>query len=209
MKSDNEFESTEFFKKNIRKILQDKRDNLLIPFRKEISNIIAEKFFDTDYYIDSNNILIYYPFRSEVDTTIVIKKALKDDKNIILPRVSGQRLELFYVNDPEKQLKKVAYGIMEPDTALCRKAKISSIDLAVVPGIGFDKNLNRLGYGGGFYDKLLPHIPKGVKKIALCFDIQVIDIIPVSKNDVKVDLLITDTGIYYPQDIFMKWIRLR
>ena len=198
MKNNNEFEGAEFLKKNIRKILQDKRDNLQIPFRKEISKIIAGKFFNTDYYIDANNILIYYPFRSEVDTTIVIKKALKDNKNIILPRVSGQRLELFYVNDPKKQLKKGAYGIMEPNAALCRKAEITGIDLAVVPGIGFDKNLNRLGYGGGFYDKLLPHIPKGVKKIALCFDIQVIDMIPVSKNDIKVDLLITDTGFYYP-----------
>ncbi len=198
MKIDNEFESTEFLKKNIRKLLQDKRDNLLTPFRKKISKIIADKFFDTDYYINSNKILIYYPFRSEVDTTIVIKKALKDDKNIILPQISGQRLELFYVNDLKKQLKKVTYDIMEPNAVLCRKAKISDIDLAVVPGVGFDKNLNRLGYGGGFYDKLLPYIPKGVKKIALCFDIQVIDMIPVSKNDIKVDLLITDTGIYYP-----------
>ncbi len=198
MKNNNEFEGAEFLKKNIRKILQNKRDNLQIPFRKEISKIIAGKFFNTDYYIDANNILIYYPFRSEVDTTIVIKKALKDNKNIILPRISGQRLELFYVNDPKKQLKKGSYGIMEPNAALCRKAEITGIDLAVVPGIGFDKNLNRLGYCGGFYDKLLPHIPKGVKKIALCFDIQVIDMIPVSKNDIKVDLLITDTRFYYP-----------
>ncbi|MDD5622123.1 MAG: 5-formyltetrahydrofolate cyclo-ligase [Actinomycetota bacterium] len=204
MNNDNEFESTGFLKKNIRKILQDKRDNLLIPFRKEVSNIIAEKFFDTDYYTDSNNILIYYPFGSEVDTTIVINKALKDGKNIILPRVSGQRLKLFYVDDTKKQLKRGAYGIMEPNSVLCEKAKISDMDLAVVPGVVFDRNLNRLGYGRGFYDRLLAHIPKRVKKISLCFDIQVIDMIPVSKNDIKVDLLITDTGIYYPQNILMK-----
>lgn len=87
---------------------------------------------------------------------------------------------------------------MEPTASLCRPAKISDIDLAVVPGVGFDKNLNRLGYGGGFYDKLLLNIPDTVKKIALCFDIQVVDRIPVSKNDIKVDLLITNTRIYYP-----------
>ena len=197
MKSDNEFDITGF-KKNFRKIIQDRRDNLLIPFRKKASKAIAEKFFNTAYYINSNSILIYYPFRSEVDTTIVIKKALKDGRNIILPRISGLRLELFYVDDPKKQLKKGVYDIMEPNTVLCRKARISDIDLAIVPGVGFDKNLNRLGYGGGFYDKLLLCIPKGVKKIAFCFDIQVIDRIPVSKDDIKVDLLITDTGIYHP-----------
>ena len=197
MKSDNEFDNTGF-KKNFRKIIQDRRDNLLIPFRKKASKTIAEKFFNTVYYINSTSILIYYPFRSEVDTTIVIKKALKDGRNIILPRISGLRLELFYVDDPKKQLKKGVYDIMEPNAVLCRKARISDIDLAIVPGVGFDKNLNRLGYGGGFYDKLLLCIPKGVKKIAFCFDIQIIDRIPVSKDDIKVDLLITDTGIYNP-----------
>src|SRR4030042_75825 len=198
MKSNNEFDNTEFLKKNFRKIIQDRRDNLLIPVRKKASKTIAEKFFNTVFYINSNSILIYYPFRSEVDTTIVIKKALKDGKNIILPCVSGRRLELFYVDDPKKQLKKGVYDIMDPNAVLCRKARISDIDLAIVPGVGFDKNLDRLGYGGGFYDKLLLCIPKGVKKIAFCFDIQVIDRIPVSKDDIKVDLLITDTGIYNP-----------
>jgi len=198
MKNNNRPIQTGFYKKELRKILQDRRDNLLIAFRKKISKNIAEKFFDTSYYINSSNILIYYPFRSEVDTTIVIKKALKDGKNIILPRVSGHRLELFYVDDPKKQLKKGVYNIMEPNAVLCKKARISGIDLVVVPGVGFDRNLNRLGYGGGFYDKLLQCIPKKVKKIAFCFDIQVIDRIPVSKDDIKVDLLITDTGTYHP-----------
>jgi len=57
--------------------------------------------------------------------------------------------------------------------------------------------LNRLGYGGGFYDRLLPLIPAGVKKIALCFDIQVVDSIPVLEHDIKVDLLITDISTYH------------
>ena len=198
MKSNNESENTEFLKRNIRKIIQDKRDSLLVLYRKKASKIAAEKFFNSVHYINSSNILIYYPFRSEIDTTVVIKKALKDSKNIILPRISDQQLELYYVNDPEKQLKKGAYDIMEPDTILCRKARISDIDLAVVPGVGFDRKLNRLGYGGGFYDKLLRLIPKEIKKIALCFEIQVVERIPTSENDIKVDLLITDTGIYHP-----------
>ncbi len=198
MKSNNESENTEFLKRNIRKIIQDKRDSLLVLYRKKASKIAAEKFFNSVHYINSSNILIYYPFRSEIDTTVVIKKALKDSKNIILPRISDQQLELYYVNDPEKQLKKGAYDIMEPDTILCRKARISDIDLAVVPGVGFDRKLNRLGYGGGFYDKLLRLIPKEIKKIALCFEIQVVERIPTYENDIKVDLLITDTGIYHP-----------
>ncbi len=198
MKNNNEFKRSELLKKTTRKIILDKRDSLPARYRKKISKIITGKFLGTAYYINSNNILIYYPFGSEVDVTPIIKEALKNKKNIILPRIDNRRLKLFYVNNPEEQLEKGTYGIMEPTTALCRPAKISDIDLVVVPGVGFDKNLNRLGYGGGYYDKLLLRIPEGVKKIALCFDIQIVNKIPVSKNDVGVDLLITDTKTHYP-----------
>jgi 5-formyltetrahydrofolate cyclo-ligase len=197
MKNNNKLNQTSSCKEKLRKKIQNRRDNLRVLYRKERSKIIAEKFFNTVYYINSNNILIYYPFRSEVDVTIIIKKALKNKKNIILPRIDKHNLNLFYVNDLKKQLEKGTYGIMEPTIGLCRPADISDIDLAVVPGLGFDKKLNRLGYGGGFYDKLLMHIPEGVKKIALCFDIQVINNIPASENDIKVDCIITDTEIYH------------
>ena len=198
MKNDNESERTSLFKSDIRKIIQNKRNSLPIWDRKKRSKIIAEKFFGTAYYNNSNNILIFYPFRSEIDVTIIIRQALENKKNIILPRIHDQELKLFYVDNLKKQLERGAYGIMEPIIGLCRPAKISDIDLVVVPGISFDKNLNRLGYGGGYYDKLLLHIPEGVKKIALCFDIQVVDSIPVSEHDIKVDILITDTKIYHP-----------
>ena len=197
MKNNNKLKKTSSYKEKLRKKIQNRRDNLQVRYRKERSKIIAEKFFNTVYYINSNNILIYYPFRSEVDVTIIIKKALKNKKNIILPRIDKHNLNLFYVNDLKKQLEKGTYGIMEPAIGLCRPTDISDIDLAVVPGLGFDKKLNRLGYGGGFYDKLLMHIPEGVKKIALCFDIQVINNIPASENDIKVDCIITDTEIYH------------
>ncbi|MBA7509166.1 putative protein YqgN [subsurface metagenome] len=198
MKNDNESVRNNLLKKELRKKIQNKRNNLPIWDRKKRSKIIAEKFFNTAYYINSNNILIYYPFRSEIDVTIIIRQALKNKKNIILPRVHDRKLKLFYIDNLKKQLEIGAYGIMEPTTGLCRVAKISGIDLVIVPGLVFDKNLNRLGYGGGFYDRLLPLIPAGVKKIALCFDIQVVESIPVSEHDIKVDLLITDTNIYHP-----------
>ena len=197
MKNNNKLNQTSSCKEKLRKKIQNRRDNLRVLYRKERSKIIAEKFFNTVYYINSNNILIYYPFRSEVDVTIIIKKALKNKKNIILPRIDKHNLNIFYVNDLKKQLEKGTYGIMEPAIGLCRPADISDIDLAVVPGVGFDKKLNRLGYGGGFYDKLLLYIPEGVKKIALCFDIQVVNSIPALENDIKVDCIITDTEIYH------------
>ena len=197
MKNKNKLKKIRFPKKKLRIKIQNKRDNLSILNRKKRSKIIAEKFFNTVYYNDSNNILIYYPFRSEIDVTIIISQALENKKNIILPRVHNHNLKLFYVDNLKKQLERSAQGIMEPIAGLCRLAKISDIDLVIVPGVVFDKNLNRLGYGEGFYDRLLPLIPARVKKIALCFDIQVVDSIPVSEHDIKVDLLITDISTYH------------
>ncbi len=198
MKNDNESVRNNLLKKELRRKIQNKRNNLPIWDRKKRSKIIAEKFVSTAYYINSNNILIYYPFRSEIDVTIIIRQALENKKNIILPRVHNRKLKLFYVDNLKKQLERGTHGIMEPTAGLCRTAKISDIDLVIVPGLVFDKNLNRLGYGGGFYDRLLPLIPAEVKKIALCFNIQVVESIPVSEQDIKVDLLITDTNIYHP-----------
>lgn len=198
MKDNPDRDSIGLQKKRLREIVQDKRDKLTLIDRKKGSKIIAKKFFLTENYRNSNNILLYYPFRSEIDTSIIIKKALIDGKKVILPRVGTKGLELFFICDISLQLEKSSYDIMEPSPESCRRAKITDIDLIVVPGISFDKKLNRLGYGGGFYDKLLQKIDRRVKKISLSFEIQIIEKIPVSEHDIKVDLLITESNTYYP-----------
>ena len=185
-------------KKKLRKQIQTERDALSPAERKKRSEIIAEKFFLTENYRDSNSLLLYYPFRSEIDTTIIIKRALGDGKKVILPRVGPGGLELFFVGDLSVQLEKGSYDIMEPVPGACSTAKITDIDIIVVPGVSFDKNLNRLGYGGGFYDRLLQKITREVKKIALCFEMQVSEKIPVSEHDIKVDILITESNTYCP-----------
>jgi len=197
-KNNNKTERKACRKKELRRYIQDKRDNLSLKEREKRSKEAAKKFISTKYYIKAKSILIYYPFRSEIDTTIIIKDALSKDKKIILPKVDNNELSLYFVNDISVQLKKGNYCIMEPVPSLCRCAKVTDIDLAVMPGVCFDKSLNRLGYGGGFYDKLLSYLPNRVKKISLCFDIQVLSKnIPTSKNDKKIDILITESTIYY------------
>jgi 5-formyltetrahydrofolate cyclo-ligase len=188
-------------KKQLRKYIQNKRDNLTLELRNEKSKEIAQKFLKTRDYLNSKNIFIYYPFRSEIDTTIIIKKALKESKNIILPRVEGTLLNLYFVNDVHTQLQEGSYRIMEPIPSSCTRAYVADINLAIVPGVAFDKNLNRLGYGGGFYDKILRNLPQGIKKIALSFDIQIVPNIPVQDYDIKIDMIITESKIYKAERI--------
>jgi 5-formyltetrahydrofolate cyclo-ligase len=176
----------------IRQTIQEIRDSIPSKVRKRKTQEIAERFYSLKEYGDAKNILIYYPFRSEIDTTIIITRALTDGKRVILPRVSGKTLELFYVEDIKKDLKPGTYGIMEPDMDSCTPAKYTEPDIAVVPGVGFDRHKNRLGYGGGFYDRLIPKLSKNIQKIALCFQVQIIDLLPSSAHDIRVDKVISE-----------------
>lgn len=198
MKNKKSSKTIQCLKKDIRQKVREKIKNLPAGYREKSSRLIAEKFLHSAHYINSKNILIYYPSGCEVDTTVIIGDALKSRKNIILPRVCNKELELYFVSDPGTQLEKGAYRIMEPIAGLCRPAKISDIDLIIVPGISFDKNFNRLGQGGGYFDRFLPRLTEKVKKIALCFDIQIVNTLPVLEHDIKVDIIITESMIYGP-----------
>ncbi|MCG2789780.1 MAG: 5-formyltetrahydrofolate cyclo-ligase, partial [Actinomycetia bacterium] len=116
-------------KNYLRKLIQDKRNAIPAEERINKSRKAAEKFFLTKDYMEATNILLYFPFRSEIDTTIIIKKALQDCKKIILPCVWHKNLDFYFIENYEHQLKKGAYGIMEPVPELCKPAEISDIDL--------------------------------------------------------------------------------
>jgi len=179
-------------KQATRQTIQKIRDSIPLEERKTKTQKIAERFYGLKEYCNAKNILLYYPFRSEIDTTVIIARAIADGKRVILPRVSGKILQLFYVEDYKKDLRPGTYGIMEPDEDSCAPAKYTDPDLAVIPGVCFDKYKNRMGYGGGFYDRLIPKLKKNIPKIALCFQIQIIDSVPVFAHDIKVDKVVSE-----------------
>ncbi len=164
--------------------------------RKIKSSIIAKKFTELSEYNAADAILLYYPFGSEPDITMIIRKTLEDGKKVILPKVTGSVLKLYYVDDIKSQMRMGFYGIMEPDDGICRIAEFSDVGLALIPGICFDKSLNRIGYGGGFYDRLIPLLPQNAKKISICFQEQIVDKIPAEKYDKPVDIIITEKKLY-------------
>jgi 5-formyltetrahydrofolate cyclo-ligase len=179
-------------KKRLREKIQKLRDSIPPEVRNKKSRVIADKFLGSCYYDGSEIMLAYYPFRSEIDTSHIIKRAITDKKKIILPRVHKKELSLYYIQNPPQQLETGSYGIMEPVEGKCEPARLSEVELVIVPGVAFDRGLNRLGYGGGFYDRLLNRLNPAVKKVALCFNLQLVSKIPVSKKDIKVDVIITE-----------------
>ena len=184
-------------KKIIRKRIQKERDGLSEEARSAKSQSIAKNLVGLPEYSNAKTIFIFYPFKSEVDTRIIINDALIKGKNVVLPKIINNEMKTFYVSDLDKDLKKGYFGILEPEEAKCKQAKLENIDLVIVPGICFDLNFNRIGYGGGFYDKILPKLKENAKKIALSFDLQIINKVPFCSHDKKVDAIITESKIYW------------
>ncbi len=195
MKIDPDSREPDNLKKIIRKRIQKKRDGLAEATRLSRSTSIAARLTGLGFYKDSKEILVYYPFRSEIDTTIIIRRAIKQQKKVILPRVNGKDLDLYYIKDLSNDLSPGTFDIMEPIPSECTPASYKDIDMVLVPGVSFDRDLNRLGYGGGFYDKLLEKLPADIPRIVLAFDLQIVDNIPVTEHDLKVDIIITETEI--------------
>lgn len=184
-------------KKSIRNHILDKRSNLgennHISFSKDIIN----KLYESDLYRDSKIIMTFISFGDEVDTHEFIKKSLKDGKRIVVPITFPKTKEirpseLFDFNE----LKIGFYNILTPKDEFIRFIDPKEIDLIVVPGVGFDRNGFRVGYGGGYYDRFLSKYPDAVK-LGIAFDLQLIDEVPKEDFDIPVDLILTENEIIH------------
>ena len=157
-----------------------------IPDKAERSKVICNKIINHPRYQESLIIGIYISKSEEVDLTPVIADALKHGKVVAVPRVKNLDLE-FYKFDPRSTLIRSKFGVMEPNPA-CERIDIKDIPLFLVPGLSFDKNGNRLGFGNGFFDRAL--IDQDVYKIGICFKEQMQEDIPHYSYDVKMDEII-------------------
>ena len=137
-------------------------------------------------FVEARTVLLYHSLPDEVDTHAFIERWC-NQKEIILPTVVGDDLELYRYTGPDC-LTPGSYGILEPSGE--RFTDLDRITLAVVPGMAFDAQGNRLGRGKGYYDRLLPHL-SGAYKIGLCFPFQLLDEeIPHESHDCRMDEVI-------------------
>lgn len=182
-------------KKNIRIDILKVRESLKEEEHDIKDNIIIEKLYNLDLYKTSKNIFVYVSFRDEINTIKLIERALIDNKNIYVPKVynSTKTMKAIFLDSLDK-LEKNKMGILEPkdDNLVINK---NDIDLIIVPGAVFDKSFNRIGYGGGYYDRYLEEIKYKNNKIALAYDFQIIDEIKAEDHDIKVDYIITEERI--------------
>lgn len=182
-------------KKSLRKKLLSIRkeiseENLEIKSKKIFENIIKSEILN-----NKKNVMVYMDFRNEVKTLELIKYLFENNYNVILPRVNFKTgfLDLFHVSSLDSMVLS-SYGILEPTPEKSEYASVKDIDLIFVPGVGFDKRFYRIGYGGGYYDKLLPETENCIF-CALAFDEQMLDEVAKDDYDVQMDMIITDSFV--------------
>lgn len=176
-------------KKIINERLQLSPEQVSSKSKKIISTLFSMDFFDK-----ARMIMYYVDMRNEVKTKKAIAETLALGKRVVVPKVKKERHLLVVEINGLGDLAPGVFGILEPVKEIGTEPK--QIDIVIVPGVAFDKQGYRLGYGGGFYDNFLPKLHFDAMKIAICYEFQVMNHVPIEPHDVPVDMILTEENIY-------------
>ena len=170
------------------------RDAMPPAVRTSASAAIVARIMARADYIAARGILVTLPFESEWDTTALVRAALAAGKTVAVPRVdkSARMLDLHGVADLARDVVAGFRGIPEPARTRPKIAH-DAIDFIVVPGVAFDSEGRRLGYGGGYYDRLLPLLLPIAARVAGAFDLQLVERVPTGPNDIAIDAVVTES----------------
>ena len=157
------------------------------------SQTITQKLCALPEYRAAGVVAAYASFGSELDTSAFLARILADGKLLLLPRINrAQRaLELRQVKDPAGDLVPGVWGIREP-AERCGIFSPAKVEFMLVPGVAFTAGGARLGYGGGFYDRLLTSLDQRAVRIAAAFDLQMVEHIPEGPHDQRVGKVVTE-----------------
>lgn len=188
----------EIFGKNdeknlIRKQMKQLRADMTRTERFEKSMQIFEQLITVPEFKRADRIYTYVSMDNEIDTIMLIDYSLSLEKRVFVPRVSGRDMEFYEISDIS-ELSPGYMGIYEPDIN-GREPDYSRTGFMCMPGLAFDKSHNRIGYGGGFYDRYLS-VENKLYKAALAYEAQLLESIPAQDGDVRPDMIVTEESIY-------------
>ena len=180
-------------KKKTRKEMINLLESISPVVKKAKDKMIENNLLTLKEYKEARNVMLFASFRNEVDTFPVIKEALKSKQNVVLPRVNTdeKELELYLIQDIE-ELSPGYANIPEPVSVDTRVFPAKDIDLIMMPGLAFDSKGRRLGYGGGYYDRLLDRLGSKPDLVAVAYSEQIINNVPATESDKKVNIIVTD-----------------
>jgi 5-formyltetrahydrofolate cyclo-ligase len=170
----------------LRKQIRDQKRAMTEAQIEEKSRLLGEKFAASEAYQNAKTIYGYLPYNQEVRTVPMLQQAIRDGKKVAVPRVCGDDMIFFYMTDFDR-VEKSSFGIPEPlgDEPVADDPTA----LVLMPGLAFDKEGHRIGYGGGFYDRFLAAEPDH-PTLALCYDFQMLPNVETEEFDIPVDFII-------------------
>ena len=187
-------------KKSLRQKILAQRNALGEKLRVELSIQICQKIISLPSFMKAKSILAFVSMGSELNTSPLLQHLLQttSTQQLVLPRVNTSQkiLELYEVKHLNSTLVPGIWGIEEQDPLQCKKMNPDQIDLIIAPGVAFTANGLRLGYGGGYYERLIASLAKKPLILATVFDLQMVSTIPMSPTDQLVDLVVSETQIY-------------
>jgi len=141
-------------------------------------------------------VAMYVGVGAEVTTGRLLERVLERGSTVCVPWRDGNDLHLARLLSPD-ELVPVSFGLLEPPRELAHARVVSpaNVDLMVIPGVAFDRNGGRLGHGKGFYDRLLERAGAGPLRVALAFECQVVEEVPMQAGDERMDLIVTENGV--------------
>lgn len=176
-------------KKTLRRELLRQRRQLQPEAVYALGQRIQRRLLQSDLFQNAETLLLYSPIHNEVDTALILQAALRRHRSVVYPRVSGEQLDLVRVSSIN-DFKPGAYGIREPvGDCFCA---LNQVNLVITPGVGFDRQGYRLGYGKGFYDRLLHAGGFEGDLVGLAYGFQVMSSLPVEAHDMPVDCVMTE-----------------
>lgn len=177
-------------KRETRSMMLEIRRNESPEKLKLLSELITGRLLETDIYKSRKNILTYVSYNNEADTINLIEHALHDKKNVYVPKVYGDVMH-FHLIGALSELKPSKLGILEPETD---DFDDPDSGLMIMPGVAFDTNCNRIGYGGGYYDRYI-FLHPGLIKAAIAYDFQIVPEVEPDAHDICPDMIITEKRI--------------
>jgi 5-formyltetrahydrofolate cyclo-ligase len=179
-------------KRDIRRSVLHERDALLEEDRRARSAAITERLMALPELRSTRTVMAFWSFGSEVDTSGLIEALHAAGKRVVLPRVDGREVAaVVYV--PGDPTGATSFGAMEPTSA--EIVRPTEIDVVIAPGVAFDRNGGRIGYGGGFYDRFLRSVRADTQVIGLAFAVQLVDEVPRGEHDRLVDVVVTEEAL--------------
>jgi 5-formyltetrahydrofolate cyclo-ligase len=154
-----------------------------------LSGLIQARFLLGDAYRQAGCIGLYSPLLNEVQTELVARRCLADEKRLVYPRVTGEELQFVEVFSHE-ELSPGAFGIPEPSGQ--GVVALEDLDVLVIPGVGFDLSGHRLGYGKGYYDRALASALPGLERVGFAYEFQVVERLPAADHDCRLTQLVTE-----------------